>query len=161
MATHPSILAWRIPWTEKPGKESDTTESTQHTHTPEKGTFSQVYPHTVYTQSDKWIPGSQEPLISIPDHPGHGNSECGPLKTIWNPNCLLFSSRRIQVQMLGRKCSKTFITVLIARYQTCGCWLCLSKWMGNLKTNQPTKESLTQIFFYIPESPEELLRWIS
>ena len=34
MATHPSILAWRIPWTEKPGglhslwgcKESDTTE---------------------------------------------------------------------------------------------------------------------------------------
>ena len=33
MATHSSILAWRIPWTEKPGgyslwggKESDTTE---------------------------------------------------------------------------------------------------------------------------------------
>ena len=30
MATHPSILAWRIPWTEKPGpwghKESDRTE---------------------------------------------------------------------------------------------------------------------------------------
>ena len=33
MATHPSILAWRIPWTEEPGglqsmgcKESDTTE---------------------------------------------------------------------------------------------------------------------------------------
>ena len=38
MATHSSILAWRIPWTEKPGgysprgcKESYTTE--QHTHT--------------------------------------------------------------------------------------------------------------------------------
>jgi len=37
MATHSSILAWRIPWTEKPGsysprglKESDTTA---HTHT--------------------------------------------------------------------------------------------------------------------------------
>ena len=33
MATHSSILAWRIPWTEEPGglqscKESDTTEAT-------------------------------------------------------------------------------------------------------------------------------------
>ena len=35
MATHPSILAWKIPWTEEPGrlqsvglKESDTTEHT-------------------------------------------------------------------------------------------------------------------------------------
>ena len=33
MATHSSILAWRIPWTEEPGrleglKESDTTEVT-------------------------------------------------------------------------------------------------------------------------------------
>ena len=42
MATHPSILAWEVPWTEKPGsyspqgcKESDTTEqlSTHSTHT--------------------------------------------------------------------------------------------------------------------------------
>ena len=40
MATHFSILAWKIPWTEEPGratvhgvaKESDTTEYT-HTHT--------------------------------------------------------------------------------------------------------------------------------
>ena len=38
MATHSSILAWRIPWTEEPGglqsvghKESDTTEATEHT----------------------------------------------------------------------------------------------------------------------------------
>ena len=35
MATHSSILAWRIPWTEAPGratvKESVTTEVTQHT----------------------------------------------------------------------------------------------------------------------------------
>ena len=37
MATHSSILAWRIPWTEEPGglpsqglKESDTTEVTYH-----------------------------------------------------------------------------------------------------------------------------------
>ena len=37
MATHSSIPAWRIPWTEKPGelsfmgcKELDTTEATKH-----------------------------------------------------------------------------------------------------------------------------------
>ena len=38
MATHSSILAWRIPWTEEPGqllcpqghKELDMTETTQH-----------------------------------------------------------------------------------------------------------------------------------
>ena len=37
MATHSSILAWRIPWTEEPGgyssqscKEWDTTEVTEH-----------------------------------------------------------------------------------------------------------------------------------
>ena len=42
MATHSSILAWKIPWTEEPGgvtvhgvaKESDTTEHTARTHTP-------------------------------------------------------------------------------------------------------------------------------
>ena len=40
MATHPSILAWRIPWTEKPSrlqflvhKESDRTEATWHINT--------------------------------------------------------------------------------------------------------------------------------
>ena len=35
MATHSSVLAWRIPWTEEPGrlqghKESDITEVTKH-----------------------------------------------------------------------------------------------------------------------------------
>ena len=40
MATHSSILAWRIPWTEEPGglqswgrKELDTNEATDHAHT--------------------------------------------------------------------------------------------------------------------------------
>ena len=35
MATHSSIPAWRIPWTEKPGsrKESDMTEVTEHART--------------------------------------------------------------------------------------------------------------------------------
>ena len=39
MATHSSILSWRIPWTEEPGglqsmglKESDTTEAAERTH---------------------------------------------------------------------------------------------------------------------------------
>ena len=39
MATHSSILAWRIPWTEEPGRlqsmrsqELDMTEATVHTH---------------------------------------------------------------------------------------------------------------------------------
>ena len=38
MATHASILAWRIPWTEelgglRGGKESDMTQQLTHTHT--------------------------------------------------------------------------------------------------------------------------------
>ena len=39
MATHTSILAWKIPWTKEPGglqsmgyKESDMTEATEHAH---------------------------------------------------------------------------------------------------------------------------------
>ena len=42
MATHPSTLAWRIPWTEEPGgyspwgrTESDTTEATERARTGE------------------------------------------------------------------------------------------------------------------------------
>ena len=40
MATHSSILAWRIPWTESDGlqskelQESEMTEQLTHTHTP-------------------------------------------------------------------------------------------------------------------------------
>ena len=51
MATHSSILAWEIPWTEEPGglqsighKESDTTE--QLTHTVLQGLFFIVVKHT-------------------------------------------------------------------------------------------------------------------
>ena len=40
MATHSSILAWRVPWTEEPGglqtmghKKSDMTEATEDAHT--------------------------------------------------------------------------------------------------------------------------------
>ena len=32
MATHSSIFAWRIPWTDEPGTKLDTTEATQHQH---------------------------------------------------------------------------------------------------------------------------------
>ena len=46
MATHSSILAWRIPWTEEPGtyspwgccKELDTNEKLTHTHTKAEAT---------------------------------------------------------------------------------------------------------------------------
>ena len=44
MATHSSILSWRIPWTEEPGsyspwgrKGSDMTERLTHTHIPNNG----------------------------------------------------------------------------------------------------------------------------
>ena len=51
MAIHPSILAWRIPWTEEPGglwskgcRESDTTEQLTSTHE-EKQTIEQRSPN--------------------------------------------------------------------------------------------------------------------
>ena len=51
MATHSSILAWEIPWTEEPGglqsighKESDTTEQLRHTVL--QGFFFIVVKHT-------------------------------------------------------------------------------------------------------------------
>ena len=47
MATHSSILAWSIPWTEEPGglspqphKEWDTTKATEHTSTQSNATLS-------------------------------------------------------------------------------------------------------------------------
>ena len=53
IATHPSILSWRIPWIEEPGspwgcKESDTTERLTHTH---KG-FEQI-PYQIRYMTDK------------------------------------------------------------------------------------------------------------
>ena len=46
MATHSSILAWRIPWTEEPGglqsmgsQELDTTERLNHPHQVPKAVF--------------------------------------------------------------------------------------------------------------------------
>ena len=45
MATHSSLLAWRIPWTEEPGysplglRESDTTEATWYTRTHDYSSF--------------------------------------------------------------------------------------------------------------------------
>ena len=48
MATHSSILAWKIPWAEEPGglqsmghKESDMMETTQYTHTHQRQVKSQ------------------------------------------------------------------------------------------------------------------------
>ena len=52
MATHSSILAWKIPWTEAPGEstvhrvaESDTTECLAHTHI-----------HTRFKQTERQVP---------------------------------------------------------------------------------------------------------
>ena len=61
MATHSSILAWRIPWTEEPGgiqtmghKEVDTTEQLTHTHTHTHThtTFIEYYKDIYYNYKD-------------------------------------------------------------------------------------------------------------
>ena len=36
MATHSSILAWRIPWTEEPGRLQSVGESTVHGYSPQR-----------------------------------------------------------------------------------------------------------------------------
>ena len=58
MATHSSILAWRVPWTEESGEatvlggtESDMTEHV-HTHT---HTHTHTYTHT-HTHTPSWHP---------------------------------------------------------------------------------------------------------
>ena len=58
MAIHPSILAWRVPWTEEPGglyspqgcKQSDKTEVTEYTSILSivSGFFGQHYVHNTY-----------------------------------------------------------------------------------------------------------------
>ena len=43
MATHSSILAWRIPWTEEPGRlQSVELDRTEHTHTQSRKEVSQT-----------------------------------------------------------------------------------------------------------------------
>ena len=56
MATHSSILAWRILWTEEPGglqsialQQSHRTELTAHTHT-----HTHTLTHTVITDNSKF-----------------------------------------------------------------------------------------------------------
>ena len=54
VATHSSILAWRIPWTEEPGglqsiglQELDTTEMTEHARTKSRLIFRLSHIHKV------------------------------------------------------------------------------------------------------------------
>ena len=47
MATHPSILAWRIPWTEEPGR-LQSTESQRVRHDCVTNTFSSPQPHQTF-----------------------------------------------------------------------------------------------------------------
>ena len=71
METHSSILAWKVPWTEEPGrlqswgrKETDTTE---HTHTqPLLRSRNRIFPHPEVTSSLHSIPTSQfSPNVTI------------------------------------------------------------------------------------------------
>ena len=76
MATHSSILAWRIPWTEEPGqepgpwghKESDGTEATEHPHTPD------TYMHM------------------MEDHPAIKKNEMMPFATTWMKSQIIILS---------------------------------------------------------------------
>ena len=75
MATHSSILAWRIPWIEGPGglqsigcKESDTSEATEQTHM-----------HNFYNLFTSWATASME-LVS-----------CLMIETITDPSITHFS----------------------------------------------------------------------
>ena len=59
MATHSSILAWRIPWTEEPGrltsghKESDTIEVIYHIHPHKKKTLPCKDPRSYLVQIER------------------------------------------------------------------------------------------------------------
>ena len=60
MATHSSILAWRIPWTEEPeGLQSDTTEVPQHIHT-----VGQLSCCTAVSETNQWS------IALVPNHFG-------------------------------------------------------------------------------------------
>ena len=74
MATHSSILAWRIPWTEEPGgpqstrpPESHTTEATEHAlcDRPWKGQKEARGSASVCTRAD-----SQLPKVTVPMETG-------------------------------------------------------------------------------------------
>ena len=70
MATHSSILAWRIPWTEEPGeyspwgrKESDMTEHLTHTHT-----HTHTKPQEQAGDRARWGPSIESGFIHIGRH---------------------------------------------------------------------------------------------
>ena len=79
MATHSSILAWRIPWTDKPGglqsmglQESDTTEQLNHHHLSLAAAAVEFTPKPVVVWSSLWNPmegsTSGSPLLHrLPD----------------------------------------------------------------------------------------------
>ena len=71
MATHYSILAWRIPWAEEPGRlhtvhgvaELGTTEGLTHTHT---------HTHTLSFHSPALISACHEAHSYVPEAEGYG-----------------------------------------------------------------------------------------
>ena len=63
MATHASILAWRIPWTEEPSRlwcrglqESDTTQRLNHHHHTDAYSFPRLALLEERILSDNWLP---------------------------------------------------------------------------------------------------------
>ena len=71
MATHSSILAWRIPWTEEPGglqsrghKESDTTERLSRTS--EQDLWARKGCAALFCHQEGWRSGSAPPKEALP-----------------------------------------------------------------------------------------------
>ena len=82
MATHSSILAWKIPWTEEPGwlqfmdhKESDTTERLNHHHHTHRHALS-LYDY--YSVEGKHISKQANKMHSSNCHGVHVHSAMGP-----------------------------------------------------------------------------------
>ena len=87
MATHSSILAWEIPWTEEPGgiqcwghKESDTTEHIRMITTPSSGSTTGMHPRSHSQPAGGQAPsqlthsgGPATTCLNITHHQGNAN----------------------------------------------------------------------------------------
>ena len=59
MATHSTILAWRIPWTEEPGRLRFVTEATQHALNLKKSHIYENKARAVFLE-ECWVPTKEE-----------------------------------------------------------------------------------------------------
>ena len=85
MALHSSFLAWRIPWTEEPGrlqsmeslKESDTTEMTEHARSQKRqhpGLYYSPLSRVAHVASSHCCPAFYLFIYFLPHHAASGNS---------------------------------------------------------------------------------------